>query len=147
VLSSRIYLFAAVALIGTACAKPGEDAVAVHAVSGQVLFEGNRPPPEGAFVVFKPVKEMPLLEKMGGNPRGTVAKDGRFKLTTRRPEDGAPAGDYEVIITWHKPEAGSSEDGPDLLKGRYRDPGQSRLPKITIKEGNNELPPIRLKAR
>jgi hypothetical protein len=116
-------------------------------VSGQVLFEGNKPPPEGAFVVFKPVKAMPLLEKMGGNPRGTVGKDGRFKLTTRRPEDGAPAGEYEVIITWHKPEAGASDDGPDLLRGRYRDPSQSRLPKITIKEGNNELLPIRLKAR
>ena len=61
-------------------------------------------------------------------------------------EDGAPAGEYEIIITWHKPVEGSSDDGPDLLKGRYRDPGQSRLPKITIKEGNNELPPIKLKA-
>jgi hypothetical protein len=115
-------------------------------VSGQVLFDGNKPPPEGAFVVFRPVKAMPLLEKTGGNPRGIVGKDGKFKLTTQRPDDGAPAGEYEVIITWHKTQEGSSEDGPDLLKGRYRDPAQSRLPKITIQEGNNELPPIKLKA-
>ncbi len=74
-----------------------------------------------------------------------VGKDGKFKLTTHRPDDGAPVGHYEVIITWHKPDEGASEDGPDLLKGRYRDPAQSHLPKMTVKEGNNELPPIKLK--
>jgi hypothetical protein len=133
------------------CVSCGKEAgsgpgVAIHPVNGQVVFEGNRPPPEGAFVVFRPVKEMPELQKTGGHPRATVGKDGKFKLTTFRPDDGAPAGEYEVIITWHKPLQGVDEDGPDLLKGRYRDPAKSALPKITIKEGTNELPPIRLKA-
>jgi len=136
-------LLAAAALLCSACSKAGENAVAIHPVSGWVLFEGNKPPPVGAAVVFRPVKAIPHLEKTGGNPRGTVDKDGRFKLTTHRLDDGAPAGDYEVIITWHKPVEGSSDDGPDLLKGRYRD---SRLPKVTINEGINDLPPIKLKA-
>ncbi len=118
---------------------------AVHPVSGQVLFEGNRPPPEGAVLVARPLKEMPELQKTGGNPRGVVDKEGKFKLTTLRPNDGAPAGDYELIITWHKPKEGVDEDGPDLLRGRYRDPSKSQLPKLTVKEGKNEIPPIRLK--
>lgn len=142
-----IILATAAPLLCTSCGKDGEPEVAVHPVNAQVVFEGNLPPPEGAFVVFKPVQEIPQLQKMGGNPRGTVGKDGKLKLTTHRPDDGAPAGEYEVIITWHKPKAGESDDGPDLLKGRYRDPAKSRLPKVTVKEGNNELPPIRLKAQ
>ena len=110
-----------------------------------MLFEGNKLPPEGAFVVFKPVKEMPQLQKTGGNPRGTVGKDGKFKLTTHRPDDGAPVGEYEIIITWHRPNEGEGDDGPDLLRGRYRDPAKSRLPRMIVKEGSNELPPIKLR--
>jgi hypothetical protein len=72
----RLTLLASTALLISSCGKD-DDTVPVHPVSGQILLEGNRPPPEGAVVILRPVKETPLLKKTGF-PRGTVGKDGRF---------------------------------------------------------------------
>jgi hypothetical protein len=67
-----------------------------------------------------------------------VQPDGSFTVSTYGDNDGAPAGDYTVAVTWEDPESKS-----DRFNGRYG-PGTSQLA-ATIKDGANELPPIELK--
>jgi hypothetical protein len=106
----------------------------VHPVRGEVLL--NEKPAVGAFVLFVPVNEP--AENPDPRPRGTVGPDGSYTLSTYGENDGAPAGDYLVAVWMDDPDQG------DKLKGRYRDPGQSKL-KATVKEGSNEIPTFRLK--
>src|SRR5262249_29640027 len=49
-------------------------------VGSLVVFHPDRPPSDGKF------------------PTGVVKEDGSFKMTTRTPDDGAPAGRYRVSI-------------------------------------------------
>lgn len=103
-------------------------------VKGQLLV--NNQPAAGAFIVLYPVNEP--AEPTDPRPQATVAADGSFTISTYGEADGAPAGDYRVTITW---EGGADE--PDKLGGRYADVMQSKI-KVTVKEGSNELEPIRL---
>ena len=71
------------------CAKRShEEQLQVFPVSGQVFFDGK--PTPGAIVVFFPVDDP---DQIRPHPRATVDRDGNFKLTTYRANDGAPAGD------------------------------------------------------
>jgi hypothetical protein len=59
---------------------------------------------------------------------------------------GAPAGQYDVLITW-KPRSnhgrGFAEPLADRLKGRYADPKHPLL-RAVIAAGTNDLPPFEL---
>jgi hypothetical protein len=107
----------------------------VHPVRGQVFFGGKAA--AGAFVEFVPVQESP--NSADPRPRGTVNDDGSFTLSTYGVNDGAPAGDYVVIVTWP---VGDNDE--DRLRGRYVDRTKSTL-KATVQEGNNELTAYNLK--
>jgi len=126
-------------LAGACSSQPTEARKPVHPVRGKVLYKGQ--PAKGAFVLFAPLNEP--AENPDPRPRGTVAEDGSFVLGTYESEDGAPAGEYTVAITW---EGGVLPDGreepPDKLLGRYN-VSNSRL-RATVKEGPNELPPFQL---
>jgi len=104
-------------------------------VRGQVFVQEK--PAAGAFVSFVPVNES--AENKDARPRAYVEKDGSFTLGTYGDKDGAPAGDYYVLVVWT-----GGEDPEDRLKGRYSDPKKSDL-KVTVKEGPNELKPFMLK--
>jgi hypothetical protein len=130
----------ALAVLAGACSsQPTEARKPVHPVRGKVLYKGQ--PAKGAFVLLAPLKEP--AENPDPRPRGTVGDDGTFVLGTYEREDGAPAGEYTVAITW---EGGVLPDGreepTDKLHGRY-DLSNTRL-KATVKEGPNELPPFQL---
>jgi hypothetical protein len=120
------------------CSSSGKDGrKPVHRVSGKVLFRDQ--PAVGALVVFIPANEPP--EPVDPRPRGTVQADGTFKLTTYEPDDGAPVGDYTVVITWPS----ESRDEPeDKFLGRFADRQRSAI-KFPIKAGKNELDSILLK--
>ena len=79
-----------------------------------------------------------------GYPRATVGADGTFQVSTYGENDGAPAGDYVILISWEAPNPTNEEaSGPDRLGGRYVDPAKSKLTaKIELRP--TELPPIRL---
>ncbi len=113
----------------------------VHPVRGQVFVQGK--PAVGAFVLFVPVNEP--AEPKDPRPRATVEADGSFVVSTYGANDGAPAGEYVVTITWP---GGTTPDGKeepeDKLLGRYSNPVKSKL-SATVKEGPNEIPPYRLK--
>ncbi|HEX3598636.1 MAG TPA: hypothetical protein VHU84_00760 [Lacipirellulaceae bacterium] len=74
--------------------------------------------------------------------------NGEYRLRSYEPDDGAPAGEYAVTFTWPQEEPGSDPaDAPkrvDRLRGRYGDPKKTAL-KVTIHEGDNDLPPFDLK--
>jgi hypothetical protein len=111
-------------------------------VKGKVLFKGQ--PAEGAQVVFRPPNEDPNA-KPQPNPYGDVRADGSFTLRTEPYGDGAPAGDYIVMISWY---TRSDPEDPltskSKLPAKYADPTNPIL-KSTVKEGSNELPPFDLK--
>jgi hypothetical protein len=121
-LSRRRFLGFGVLAVGlSSCGKSG-DRKPTFAVSGQVLFGGK--PAEHATVVFHPVGESgPIVVK----PRGKVAADGSFTLTTYDGHDGAPAGEYQVTVElWLS--TGRGDDGPiSRLPAKYAKPESSGL--------------------
>jgi hypothetical protein len=130
------------AIHGAGCSSPpqiDEQRLPVHPVRGKVLVGGK--PAATALILFIPVNEP--AQPTNPRPRAEVAEDGTFVLSTYDAEDGAPAGDYIVSVTWP---GGVLPDGreepPDKLLGRY-DGKRSKL-RATVKEGPNELPPFNL---
>ena len=123
----------------------------LHPVEGKVLWRGK--PASGARVIFHPVSDTPNLPQ----PSGLVGDDGSFHLRTyiqesRDAEDGAPPGEYKVTFDWSdvSPAAASADRNDeaaqptDKLGGRYADPNRSAF-RVTVKEGDNALPPFELK--
>jgi hypothetical protein len=118
----------------------------VFPVTGTVTVKGK--PADGAKVFLNPVDEsrrgpgMPL-------PTGVAGSDGRFQLSSYAPNDGAPAGDYQVGIVWPEPEKPTTPTSPeaqpvrDRLNSRYAVPETSGLT-ATVEAGPTELKPFEL---
>jgi hypothetical protein len=113
----------------------------VYPVNGRVFFQ-NRPA-TGALVVFLYVgekeQELPL-------PSGYVREDGSFTLTTYAPDDGAPEGHYNVVITWTDPRARPDHktgEVPNRLPARYASPQTSPL-LARVEKGAENRPVFRL---
>src|SRR5687768_13894441 len=85
------------ALWCTSCGGPGGPPL--YPVQGKVLVDGK--PADGALVVFHPSGDAPPDAL---RPSAKVESDGSYKLSSRAPGDGAPAGEYLVGITWYLPE-------------------------------------------
>lgn len=131
-----------VATIATGCGE-GPDWPKCHSVSGRVLVDGK--PAVRATVKFTATGTAP--DGKTYSPSTLTDDDGAFRLTTFESGDGAPAGDYTVtVIATYLVKGGQDIPVADLLNGRYADPTQSRL-KVTVKEGENALPPFDLKSR
>lgn len=76
-------------------------------VSGKVTFAGK--PVDGAAVTF--------LSKSGGrSASGNTDKDGNFKLTSVKTDDGASPGEYAVTISKEEAKGGGSAT-VDISKG------------------------------
>jgi len=135
----RLVLMCALATAFASCSK---SSVKLYPVHGQVLFKDQ--PAEGAQVVFRPAQE----SGEGKNrpmAYGTVEKDGKFTLRTDPHGEGAPAGDYVVLITWYDTDPRDPEKHFNKLPAKYADQLNPVL-KVTVKEGNNDLEPFRLKS-
>lgn len=108
---------------------------AVVPVTGRLMFQGR--PAAGALVVLHPTDAgFERGDWTAGFPRGRVAEDGSFRLTTYEQDDGAPRGKYVLVVSWNRswiPDARAvesvSEDrgGEDWLAGRFADPQVSQL--------------------
>ena len=106
-----------------------------YPVEGSLVWEDGTPAKELALssVVFD------LPEKQT-SARGVVQPDGSFRLTTNKPDDGALAGDYKVMVV----EAGRKHLGggdgsllaPGFLDSRYADPRTTDLT-ATVVPGKN----------
>lgn len=62
----------------------------LYPVTGRVEFT-NGDPVRNASIEFVPTTT-------GRSPRGQIDAEGRFLLSTYDPDDGAPAGEYHVVI-------------------------------------------------
>ena len=139
----RTHLFAA---LGAAClmACAGCGSNGRYPVSGKVLVNGE--PAVGATVTFvRKGAADPLKEP---TPQGVVADDGTFTLSGPG-GDGAPPGEYAVLVEW-KEGAGAKRgrapalSAPDRLKKKYLDASNPLLT-ATVEAKSNTLPPFELK--
>ncbi|OWK34997.1 hypothetical protein FRUB_09839 [Fimbriiglobus ruber] len=112
----------------------------VYPVRGEVTVDGK--PAAGARIFFHP--EANLADPRALRPIAIVEADGSFRLTTYLANDGAPAGEYVVTVTWPTKAGADEEISGDRLKYAYADAKKSKL-RVTVKAGNNDLEPFRLK--
>lgn len=140
----RSLLIVTLVLATSGCkTRPGTERLPVHPVSGKLTYQGK--PAVGALVVLNFVNENPITKNLT-KPHGIVQADGSFKISMYEAGDGAPAGDYVVTVSLFKPGSGDDEERGELdaYGGRFLNPGTSQI-KVTVKEGENILPPIDLK--
>jgi hypothetical protein len=155
-------VFAALSFLPVSC---GQYAEGTFPVSGKVLFKGE--PAAGAVVTFSPASPSEA-GKENALCTGIVDDGGRFHLRYGEKGLGAPAGKYNVFITWRKgepPSSGDSSSGsgnakakkkgetreelrakkamPDVLNGRYADSNNPLL-HAEVKAETNDLPPFDL---
>ncbi len=137
---ARRWLRLGLSLALLACLACGSDKRKLYPVRGKVLVDGK--PAEGATVALYAAD---ASQPMAQFPRGYVKADGTFTIGTYDPEDGAPAGDYKVVIVW------MDEDPVLLPNGRFA----TKLPdkysvapttplSVQVKEGSNDLAPYEL---
>jgi hypothetical protein len=86
----------------------------MYPVDGKVIYTDGKPATDlaGATVVFESAEARV-------NAAGEVDGSGAFKLTTRRPNDGAPPGKYRVLIAPPE-EQGVTDDSSGKKDGRPR---------------------------
>jgi hypothetical protein len=115
----------------------------LYPVSGRILVNGQ--PANQALVTLFETNEAPL-DATGGviRPQGWTDADGRFTLTSspHTMNDGAPAGEYRVTVTWPAHRSGFGM-GPDKLGGKYAKAETSGLT-VRIDEKKNALAPLEL---
>jgi hypothetical protein len=127
---------AAAALALAACLA-GCGGSGVYPVEGRVVWKDGTPAKElaGSQVVFD------LAEKQT-SARGTIQADGTFRLTTNKPDDGALAGEHQVLVVeiGRKPLGGADATAlaPGAMDARYSDPSQALL-RATVKPGTNPV--------
>jgi hypothetical protein len=138
---SVIILFASLCVLG--CGSDGK--LKVYPVSGVVKYNGN--PLKGVDIAFHPKD---AKNNSGFPPNGKTDADGKFTLSTYLPNDGAPAGDYDVAIAFSVEVAGD-DDGSDQTRKII-----SQVPviyhkkettpfKVTIEPKDNVLQPFEMK--
>jgi hypothetical protein len=137
-LLNRGLLLAFVATSCVSCSSGGS--VPLHPVRGQILYKGRAV--QGAMVVLHPLEQQHAgLPK----PLGYTDSEGRFSLTTERPGDGAPSGDYAVTVELRERTRVGAEKvkARNLLPSRYAKPQSSSL-RFRVEAGMNEPPPFKL---
>jgi hypothetical protein len=108
----------------------------------------NSQPAQGAVVILRPKAATGgTAEWPSGFPRATVEGDGSFTVGTYESADGAPEGEYVILVQWPTAAAEMEEEtteSEDRLQGRYLDPEKSELA-ATIKPEPNDLGRLDLK--
>lgn len=120
-------------------------------VKGKLLVRGR--PAAGAMVYFRP-EDGSQAEAWGvGFPRARVGADGTFEASTYQTGDGAPPGEYRLLVEWFdggpgggddEGESNASDDAEDRLEGRYMDFTTTPL-RATVRDEPTELPAIDLR--
>ena len=133
-----IGLVAACLVLAGGCG--GEDWQAeTFPASGRITVNGQ--PPAGAVVTLHPLTDK--VDQRGSNPWGIVQEDGTFPLSTYAQGDGAPAGEYAVTVRWPQDVTDMAAALSDRLGGAYAQRDNSPW-RVTITEGDNQLPPIEI---
>ena len=138
------FLFPSLGLLGllfAASCSSGPARKAVFSVEGKVFHKSEKTPAAGALVIFRPAGTVNDGDWPEGFPRATAGDDGAFKLTTYDDGDGAPAGEYAVLVQWPKrvasETASQDERGEDRFAGAYSNPDNPPFRK-QVKAGPND---------
>lgn len=133
------------ALCLSACRNERSGEIPLFPAAGVVTWSGE--PLGGAILHFH------LLTELTGPddepvpvPGANSQEDGSFAVSTYRPGDGLPEGDYLVTVSCedrNATRAKTDDDYPELLPARYQDPAAAGL-SISIAAGANELPAFEL---
>jgi hypothetical protein len=137
-----IATLAVAALTITGCGGGGDASrVPVYPVTGAIQFRGQ--PAIGAFVTLHP-KDPQATQAPA--PRATVGPGGSFALTTYDGQDGAPEGEYTLMVQWYRPVRQGDEliGGPNVLPPKYALAKTSDI-KIRVAAGENHLQPIQIR--
>jgi hypothetical protein len=108
-----------------------------YPVEGKVLWKDGSPASDlaGSNVIFEGVDKK-------NSAVGSIQADATFRLMTNKPDDGAPAGDYKVLIIevgrHALPGGDGSEMAPGKIDSRYADPSTTDL-RATVKPGVNPV--------
>ena len=96
----------------------------VFTTTGSLTYDGK--PIEGAVLVFTP-KDESVPAKV--RPMARTDASGHFEVGTYDIADGAPEGDYDVVVTWTPlvKHAGGASPGPNRLPPRYASNATSKL--------------------
>jgi hypothetical protein len=135
----RLLLSLFVCLCLVACGRNKYGDHPPYPTSGLILVNGK--PAAEARVVFHHVGDWGEKSIV---PQAWTDEEGHFVLSTYAVEDGAPAGDYKVVVEWPAYRRGKNV-GPDRLGGKYSKPDTSGLT-AHVEVGENALLPLQLKA-
>ena len=124
----------------------GKGVYPTQPAGGVVTFDGA--PLEGARVWLLPKSAEFLNAPVLVRPQGLTGADGKFVLTTYYTDDGAPAGEFDIIVlhgevdpdgdsATPKSKAGKKNRGP-VIPHKYKDGKTSGL-SATIKSGENNI--------
>lgn len=118
-------------------------------VKGEFFYDAQ--PAEGALVILHPAAGPDTAKWPHGLPHGIVGTDGAYNIGLPPIGEGAPAGDYKVLLTWTAPVPGSdpSDSEPetfDKLGGRWATPEKSTL-SATVQPPSTEIPRFDLKSK
>ena len=117
-------------LFAIGCGSSGK--TPTYPVKGQITVNGE--PAAHARVVLVP------SDPNAPKPVGFAKDDGSFEVSTFGNNDGAPKGDYKVLVEWREPKDGNPrERGVDKLGGKFMVADKTPLT-ATVTTGINELP-------
>jgi len=136
---ARLVAAGALVLLMAGCGHKGPK---LYPVKGSVFINGE--PAKDVNIMFTPVAP----PEDGGTPLSPAAateEDGSFRLMSFEPDDGAPAGEYQVTISFPMSRFNKNLNGIDRLKGKYSNPKTSGLT-ATVEPKSNTLPAFNLKA-
>jgi hypothetical protein len=102
----------------------------MHDVTGRVTDPTGAPLPE-IRIVF-------IGKDNSVTATATTATDGVYRLGTRRPGEGSPAGDYTVLAVDDVPFSDSGRSRAPRIAQRYSDPALSGL-EACVKPGRNRF--------
>jgi hypothetical protein len=112
----------------------------VFPVAGKLLMDGK--PMVNATIILNPVRKWPD-GTAPQRPRAFAGDDGSFKVSTYSNDDGAPAGDYKVTISWKGDVTDVTSEQqaslPEKVPEAYQSARNSRI-RIKVKEEDNTLP-------
>jgi hypothetical protein len=110
---------------------------ATYPVTGRVTFRGQ-PAAEADLRFYETGGKVVGMAR----PYARTDENGQFTVSTYGMNDGAPAGEYQVSVSWKGPLRGIPPDQrdamPELLPPRYGDPAASGI-QVRVAPGDNGL--------
>ena len=117
-----------------------------YAVSGEIFVQGQ--PASGARLALQPAAAADLQLWPRGFPFAIVEPDGKFRFSCYAENDGAPAGDYKLLVTWIEGDGIPNED-PAAPKPKNRvdakyGSAQTTPLSVTVEQKSHQIPRIEI---